>query len=504
MDKLRQIIRAFDGYKLRHVDVLNNEDSKSQHTKLYRAVVEGKVKTDDEAARFLFGPTAHKGMQKYRNFKTDFKKRLLNTMLFIDPTHDDFDKYQQIFYEVNREWMTIKAIYANGMSFLANPLAEQLLQITLRYDYTEITVLLLNHIKFGIAMQGDKKQYAEYQQLHSHYIELWLMEQKAKEYTDILKMEYVKTNQYKPFMSDIAKRYFEELKPALEKYDAVGLHTYGRVIEIYIYSTVNDYKNVLDVAERALTFFRSKPFEVNLSLSIFQHQKMQALMMLKRFAEAEQAIEETIALRVKGSFNWFKAQESKVFLLFKMHRFTEGYALYADITKMLEFQDLPNSMSKEMWHLFNAYFHLLNQLGKAPLLALGTKNEAFKISELLNDIPILVNDKKGMNLAVLSVKMCFLVVSKQYDELDKYEEPIRKYLYRNTDRDDPNYRFYQFCLMCLESFYANFNRALTIQNAAELLENLKSQPYNPYTATLRGEAIQLEILWDWTLEALES
>ena len=503
MDKLKRIIRNFDKYKMRYIDVLDNKDSESLHTKLYRAILDGKVNTDDEAAKFLFGPAAKKSDQRYKNFKTEFKKRVLNTMLFIDPSHESFDKYQQAFYEIHREWMTIKAIYANNMSDLANPLAEQLLQLVKKYDYTEIAVPLISAIRFGIAMTADKKLYVEYQQLHNHYIELWLWELKAKEYTDILKMEYVKSTQYKPFMSDIAKGYFEELKPAMEKYDAVALHNSGRIVEIYIYSTVNDYRNVLDVAERALAFFRAKSFQISSVVAVFQHQKMIALMMLKRYAEAEEVMSETIALRVEGSFNWFVTQESRAFLFFKMHRFTEGYALYDRITKMPEFKELREGMNKEMWFLFDAYFHLLRHLGKMPLSTFKENNKVFKISKFLNDVSTFCKDKEGMNIAVLSVEMCFLVVTKQHDELTKRLESVEKYFDRHTKQDDPYYRFHQFGSLLLKIPESNFNRILTRKNTVELRQNLESVPFDPVSSVYRGEVINLEEVWDWLLDTLD-
>ena len=153
------------------------------------------------------------------------------------------------------------------------------------------------------------------------------------------------------------------------------------MIEIYIYSTVYDYKKLIDLSERTLAYFKAKPFEVKTAISIFQHQKMIALMSLRRYTEAEEMMEKTIALRVEGSFNWFTAHESKMFLSFKMSRFTEGYALYAKITKMPEFKELREGLSKEIWVLFHAYFHLLARLGKMPLSAFAEKDKVFKVSK---------------------------------------------------------------------------------------------------------------------------
>lgn len=503
MDKLIQIIRGFDNYKIRHIDVLNNQESTSRETRLYQQIQKGKIKSDDDAARFLYGSDAHKGLAKYRTFKTGFKKQVLNTLLFIDTTNPDLDEYQQVTYQINREWMEIKTIFKNNMSAVATPLAEQLLLTVVKYDYAEIAVPLLSYIKYGVAHQGDKKQYAKYHEFYCFYLDLWLAEQKAQDYANILKMEYTKTAECKPRMSGIAKTFFEELKPFMEKYNSAVLHSWGRNIEIYIYSTINDYKNLLDVAERALAFFYAKPYEIKTPLSIFLHQKMIALMMMQRYPEAIEAIEETLKLRVVGSFNWFKAQESKVSLLLRMYHFTEGYAIYKSVTTMPEFDKVLEGMNKEMWMIFNAYFHLLHKLGKAPDLPFNEEDKNFRIKHLLNNTPTFESDKNGMHLALLILDICFSMSLHQQSDLIDRIEAIEKSLNRHTDKTDPSYRFNKFARMLLEIPKSGFIRSVFEQRTESLLEDLKSVPYDFRQSMYRSEPIGLEEMWGWLLDCYE-
>lgn len=193
MDKLRRIIRSFGKYKMPHIDVLGNKDSTSQYTTLFYAIKNGDVNTDEEAAIFLFGSNAKKGEQKYKNFKTEFKKQLLHTLLFIDTSHEDFDAYQRMLYAINLEWMTIRALGRSGMSDVALALAKRILPTAIDYDYTDLVVQIIDLLKHSTAMLGDKKEYAKYQALHNHHISLWLWEQKAKEHSDFFRMEFVKT-----------------------------------------------------------------------------------------------------------------------------------------------------------------------------------------------------------------------------------------------------------------------------------------------------------------------
>ncbi len=501
MDKLSQIIRTFDNYKLRHIDVLNNQDSKSRATELYQQIQKGKINTDDEAAKFLFGPEANKSTGKYRVFKADFKKRVMNTLLFIDTSNPTLDEYQQATYDIHREWMEIKALLKGGMSHIAAPLAEQLLVTALKYEYAEITVPLISAIKYGIAMKGEKELYHKYQDLHTHYMGMWLAEQKAEEYNNLLRMEYVKTAEYKSFVADTAKGYFEELKPLMEKYSSAVLHMWARSVELYMYSTISDYKGILAVAERALIFFSAKSFVIKTPISIFLQQKMIALMMLKRYPEAYEAIDETIKLRVRGSFNWFKGQESKVALLFRMHRYTEGYAIYRDITAMPEFEKILTGMNREIWSVFNAYFHLMHKLGSASDLALEEKE--FKLQKFLNDVPTFNNDKKGMYLAILIIEICYMMSARQQNTLIDRIEAIQKYLTRNTLKTDPSYRFNQFANMLLEIPKSGFMRSVLEKNTAVFFKDLQSVPYDMVESIYRSEVVALEELWGLVLNNYE-
>jgi hypothetical protein len=502
MDKLTQIIRTFDNYKIRHIDVLNNRDSKSRHTQLYQEILKGKVTSDEDAVRFLYGKDGNKNMPKYKTFKNEFKKRILNTMLFLDSSHEDFDEYQQAVYDANREWMTIRAASRSGMNTIALSLAENLLETVKRYEYTDIIIQILDLMKYCVAAEGNKKLFAEYQLLSEHYNAIWLAEQKAKDYASILKMEYVKTAEYKPYVSDIARTYFEELKPLLEKYDSFALHLYGRVVEIYIYSTINDYQNLLAVAERGLDYFKSKKFVVKAGLSVFLHQKMIASMMLKRYNDAFVAINQSAQLRLHGTFNWFKAQESKVSLCFRMHNYTEAYTIYQEVTTMPDFKKVLTGMSREIWYVFNAHFHLMHKLGAAQGLKLAEKE--FDFDAFLKDTPTFNQDKKGMHLPLLILEICFQMSAKTRDELIDRIEAFQKHLTRYTDKTDPSYRFNEFGRMLLEIPKSGFKRSILESNTAQLFKNLQSVQYNNVESIYRSEVVELEELWELVLSNYES
>ena len=503
MDKLSQLIRAFDKYKMRHINVLNHQDKNSRHTQFYNAIIKGKVTTDEEAVNLLYGKSKDKVLPpKYRVFKTEFKERAVNSIILIDADHEDFDDYQRAVYAANREWLIIRAAARQGLSDVAEDFAESLFEDVKKYEYTDIAVQILDLLKHTSASKGDKKKFVMYQGLSEHYNGQWLAEQKAKDCANLLKMEYVKKAEFKAHVSVTARAYFEELKPLMEKYNSIGLYFNATVVEIYIYSSISDYKNLLAVAERGIKYFREKGFVLKVALSIFLQQKMIASMMLKRYPEAYDAINESIKLRQKGTFNWFKGQESKVALCFRTHRYTEGYAIYKEVTAMPEFKKELTGMNREMWFVFNAYFHLLHKLGVAKELVL--EENAFDFAAFIKDVPTFNQDKKGMHLALVILEICFMMSKKRRDELIDRIDALQKHLSRYSDKTDPSYRFSQFGNMLLEIPKSGFMRSVLEENTAHLFRDLQSVPYDMIESVYRSEVVELEALWIIMLNNYES
>ena len=67
-------IEIFDDYSL--------SQKSSKFNDFYEAVVNDKFETDEQAAEYLYGSPSTD--DKYRQLKSRFKKRLLNTLFFLD------------------------------------------------------------------------------------------------------------------------------------------------------------------------------------------------------------------------------------------------------------------------------------------------------------------------------------------------------------------------------------------------------------------------------------
>jgi len=502
MEELIRMIKRFDKHKLAQIDILNSKESNTNATKLYRAIIEARILNDDDAAKFLFGKNARKSDSKYTTFKSDFRKRVHNSFLFVNLDVVNLDEYYKVIYEANYRWMVIKNLFISNLSSDAVELAKELLDHAIKNEYIEIAFLIIPHIKTMYANKGDKTKYAYYTKLNQDLREQYDAENKAREYQELLRIEYVNSVAHRPKNAELAKKYFEALKPLMEKYQSNILHLYARELETYTYTAVNNYEGLLDVAERALVFFNSKNFKLKIAINIFLHQKMVALMYLRQYEAATKITEVFLKEREHATFNWFKGIESKMFLLFRMKRYEEAYKIYTETTALPEHKTL-DGLNKEIWQLFFVYFHLVHKLGFNVGSSTQLFSKNFNFKKFKNDVPTLEHDKRGMNLILLVIELCFHITQGKSSEIIDIEESIKKQFLRYTDMTDHNYRIALFgrMLLVLAGFLDDDTE---LKNNLEPLLVLFSQTDNRISETMyRSELIELEDIWTMLLTKLE-
>lgn len=499
LELYKPIVAFLDGYKMRHIDILANEDSTSRYTALFEAMRRQEVNTDAEAAKFIFDEKTTAQSGKYRTFKSVFKDKLLNTLLFIDTTTTAATEQQKAFFAVQREWSAVSILYSRNLHATANALTEKLLQTAMQYHMIELCMTMTSMLAGVYAnVLRNKKDYVRIKSLNQHYTALFLAEQQAREAFNDLRVEYLSAANYKPEIADLAKKSYEALAPYLEKFDSVYLNLYIRILEATMYSEKRDFENLFEVSCRAVAYFEQAPFHFPRGKTIFLNQKMLAAMALKRYDEADATIIAALQMQVTGDFNWFKSQELRIYLLLRMHRYTEGYAVFEEVQATAQYQSLKSPHS-DIWKLFEAYFYLLMLEGHIDSATLRD----FKLQRFLNNIPHFTKDKEGMNISVMIIQIMLMIVTeaKRHDLIDKIEA-IEKYKMRYTAKESGHFRYNQFVKMILEIPKSGFMKKILLQRTRQLYKDMSMAQYNILEADYKIECLPLEVLWAIILKKL--
>ncbi|MBV6653095.1 MAG: hypothetical protein KI786_05035, partial [Mameliella sp.] len=132
MKNLLEIARVVTKRKVRKIEIFDDHslrNNKSKFNLFYEALRDNKFKNDREAASALYNcsPTD----PKYRQLKSRFRKRLLNTLFFLDINMPKAANYDRAYYSCHKDWTLVKTLIWYNAPNSAAQLARQILTTSL-------------------------------------------------------------------------------------------------------------------------------------------------------------------------------------------------------------------------------------------------------------------------------------------------------------------------------------------------------------------------------------
>ena len=499
MQSIRELIYFLSQYDIQPLNQQGHpfEDG-SKVAELYKGILTQKFRTDEDAEKAIYpGPDSN---NKYRQIKFFLRDRLMDAVsrFNVHNYKGKFTDYQFAYYDCHRQWFTIKILIGHNANTAAISMAVKLLRQAIKYEFTllcvDITSFLL--IQYGLR-EGYDKKYEETLAQFTHYQELYQAEITVSKLYTMLMSQYTTSRSSKSNLGELVKSYFSQIKDVLQEYDSYTIQMHGNMIELMTYTVDYDYKSALQCCERAIRVFQSKPYNCTTPLQVYYYQKLVCHIQLKQFEQGSETARVCFEITREGTFNWFKSHE----LYFYLSMHTEQYAKAAEIINAVlrhpRFQFLPEIV-KETWSIFEHYGYYLSALGKIP----GHTNFRFKPTKFSNDLPKFTKDKAGMNIAIIILKIIFMIHERRESKFLDQIEAIEQYCYRHLNEPETR-RSFKFIKMLLQIPLRNFNVEEFRQNAEKILSDLNATPHDISMQTYEIEIIPFEKLWDMVLASLE-
>lgn len=499
MDTLKELAYIVNKNKLKSIEVLDTSKD-NRITAFYNAILNNRFDTEEEAIAHFF-PDAD-NTAPYRKLKSTLKKRLVNSLFFIDVKKPGYNNRQQAYFQCHKDWAAARMLLGKNAWKSSVEICERILKYALKYEFTEMALDLLRILRLNYSTRlGDIAKFEKYKQLFQEYEQIMLADNKAELLYSELVMYYVKNVSTKEDLQQQAIAYYEELHPRLRQFDSYKLHLYGGMIKLMIYTMVNDYAKAAEVCDEIIEFFEKKPYNANTPLQIAYYQKLVCYSQLRQFEKGRDAAQNCISLIEEGNVNWFKYYE--LYFLLAMHtaNYQEAYHVLNTVTAHARYAFLPSHM-QEVWKIYEAYIHYLVNIGSVKPDREDGRFTKFRLGRFLNDTPIFSKDKRGMNVAILSIQVLFLIQSKKYYQAIDGLEAIEKYCNRYLRQGD-TMRSYYFIRMLLSIAEASFHRTAVIRKAKKYIDKLKAIPLETAHQPHKVEIIPYEQLWAFALDSLE-
>lgn len=495
MQDLKELILLLNQHNIHPLKHLaGSEDSKL--FALYEGIAKGKFNADEEASAALYG--GKDGTSGYRKLKSDLRERMLEHVFQINTDQSHYSDYQKAYYDCHKQWVVVRFLTGQNANTVALTLANRLLRVSEKFDFILLCMDIASYlrIQYGLRESNDKR-FREANQQFEYFRKVYDAECLAEELYTTLVVRTVNNRSAQAEIHRLAKEYYERIQPAMEQYKTYKLHMYGYMIGLMYYTAVNDYPEAIRYCDKAIDFFKARPYEARVPLQIFYYQHLICNIQLRRFEEGKESARECIKLMQEGTFNWFKYQELYLHLLLHTGRFDEAAGLLQGTLEHPRFEFLPENTT-EIWRIYESYIYYLAKAGKMAVPA----KDKFKLAKFINELVVFNKDKSGMNIAVIIIKWLMLLQERQFGKVLDEVEATEQYCYRHL-RGDNAKRSYYFLKMLLQIPLGQFDRAVVEPKAARFLEKLRSYPLQLANQTYEIEILPYEDLWQMALESLD-
>ncbi|PCJ30112.1 MAG: hypothetical protein COA99_18605 [Moraxellaceae bacterium] len=501
MEELQELAYILTKYKTQSIEIIGDDTRQydSKLYQLYQVIQKGEVKTDKQAALAIYGEENISG--KYRNLKHELKKRLFNTILFIDTNNQK--NRDEVYYQCWKEWATCRILTEKSARKTSVKLAEKVLKKATQHDFFELaissSILLRNHYALR---EKDKERFEYYDAKYDYFKRQQKYINLAHKYYMKLILDYTTDSvTANPKIEADAKIYYKELSEVKDKIHNIRFHYQLFQIQLLGSMGIFDYKKAKIVCTTAISYLKQNATDFEGGIRNLLLNKLVCHIQLKEFEEGKTTAIECEDFISEGTFNWFKTNEYFFMLSFHTGNYQDAYKIYFKITSHARFKSY--KVLHETWSLYRMYLHFIFLAEQITPIKRDNSFNTIKLGKFLNNVPSFAKDKHGMNIPVLVVQMAFLILQRKYDAASERIDALKKYCDRYLKMNNPNFRCNCFIKMLIQIPISGFHRAGVERRAKRYLEKLKTIEINFNNQAHEVEVLPFEILWELILNTLQ-
>jgi hypothetical protein len=504
MKNLIEIADIVTKKKVRKIEIFDDHSLKNKNSKFnefYEALLAGKFKTDRDASTFLYdcAPTD----DKYRQLKSRFRKRLLNTLFFLDVNAPSASNYDRAYFSCNKEWTLIKILELNEAYSTAADQAQQILTTALKFKFADIIVNCASLLRKYAADNGMEKEYEEYDQHVKQYANILDAEIRSEELYQRVYMNYYKSSEELQALIEKIDTYCDALVGLSEVYDSPVVIYNMYLVWIYRYEMTRDWAAMAEVCERAEKYVEENPtFYQDGKIATFQLKKMSAYLHLRDYKNGKNNVERFLQNFSDGSDMWFTFMEYYVLLALHTNNFINAFAVHARATSNTKFKKL-SAETRERWYIYEVYLNFIAEAqGSASAVAQANKRKTFKVSKFLGESVMYPKEQRIFTVHLVTAQALFHLRRKDQQGATECIERLKIFANRQLNQEE-YYRTIQFIRLLQQLPKADY-KVTAMSNTEKYIARLTETPMFYRGMLQELEIIPYEKLWDLFVEQAQA
>ena len=502
MKHLIEISKIVTKKKVRKIEIFDDHSLKHKNSKFndfYEALLANKFKNDRDAAAFLYAcsPTD----DKYRQLKSRFRKRLLNTLFFLDVNLPATSNYERAYFSCNKDWTLVKILLSNRANHTAASLARQILTTALKFKFADVIVNCSRILRKYASDEDDEKAYEQYDQHIKQFQNVLDAEIRSEELYQRVIMNYYKPPSKNQDLRERIDTYCDALVGLSEIYDSPIVIYNMYLVWAFRYEMLYDYQAMLEVCSKAEEYIEKNPmYYQSEKLATFQLKKMSAYLHLRDYKNGKSNAEKCLRSFPTGSDTWFLFMEYYLLLAIHTDNFINALAIYNRATSHSKFKNLPSD-DKEKWHIYNVYLnYIIESQGESNPILKTQQKKTFRISRFLNDPLLYPKNQRIFTVLLVIAQILFLIEKKGFSSINERVERLKSYANRQLKKE-VYYRLIQFIRLLQQLDKADY-KVVNLSNVEKYYDRLVEVPFSYRGLISELEVIPYEKLWNYILKRL--
>lgn len=503
MKNLIEISKIVTKKKVRKIEIFDDHSLKHKNSKFnefYEALMANKFKNDRDAASFLYScsPTD----DKYRQLKSRFRKRLLNTLFFLDVNLPSTSNYDRAYYSVNKDWTLIKILLSNNANHTAASLARQILTTALKFKFADVIVNCSRILRKYSAEIGDEKNYEIYDQHSKQFQNVLDAEIRSEELYQRVIMNYLKPPSKNTDLRERIDTYCDALVGLSEIYNSPIVIYNMYLVWAFRYEMLYDFDAMLEVCNKAENYIEQNPtFYQDDKLATFQLKKMSAYLHLRDWKNGKINAEKCLQSFPEGSDTWFNFMEYYLLLSVHTDNYINALAIFQKASNNSKFKKLP-VITREKWKIYDIYLnYIIESQGESNPVLLTQRRKSFRLSRFLNDPILYPKDQRIFTVLLVVAQVLFFLDKKSYSQVTERIERLKSYANRQLKKEE-YYRAVQFIRLLQQLVKADYE-VKNLSNVEKYYDRLIETPFSYRGLIAELEIIPYEKLWNLILSRLQ-
>ncbi len=503
MKHLIEISKIVTKKKVRKIEIFDDHSLKHKNSKFnefYEALMASKFKNDRDAATFLYDCSPID--DRYRQLKSRFRKRLLNTLFFLDVNLPSTSNYDRAYYSVNKDWTLVKILLANNANHTAASLARQILTIALKFKFADVIVNCSRILRRYVAESSNEKAYEEYDEYCKTYQNILDAEISSEELYQRVVMNYLKISPKNNDLQQQVDQYCNDLVSLSESFDSPVVTYNMYMVWALRYEMLSDFDAMLEVCNKAETYIEDNPlYYQDDKLAMFQMKKMSAYLQLQDWKQGKINAEKCLKSFPEGSDTWFTFMEYYLLLAIHTENYINAVAIFNKAFNHSKFRRLP-AIVREKWKVFDIFInYIIESQGQDNPVLRSQRRKTFKPARFLNDPLNYPKDQRVFMVLLTIAQFLFFLEKNSFNRMTETIETLKTYANRQLKKEE-YFRSIQFIRLLQQLAKAEFD-VESLSNTEKYYDRLIQTPFFYRGLLPELEVIPYEKLWKIVLSRLK-